>query len=199
MTPVISINAGIHAAKSCLMIYLTVGKIPAHRKLRRAGKTRTDQQEEKMYWKKFLPLAILVVMMAGSIVGCSSTAETSVVTPTTSAEPTTPANPGAPPGFSGSDNMTPPQGGAPGDRQAMPSIDYAAAAQKLGVTEQQLKDALGETTQGLPDFAVAAQTLGVSEETLREALGFTAMQQPPDRTSLPDGSQPQPPDVTSNP
>ena len=56
--------------------------------------------------------------------------------------------------------------------------DFAAAATKLGVTEQQLKDALGvpdEITPGQrpprPDFAAAATKLGVTEQQLKDALG----------------------------
>ncbi len=37
--------------------------------------------------------------------------------------------------------------------------DFAAAATKLGLTEQQIKDALGKPPQ--PDFAAAATKLGV--------------------------------------
>ena len=55
--------------------------------------------------------------------------------------------------------------------------DLAAAAEKLGITEQQLKDALGRPPQ--PDFAAAASKLGTSEEELKEALGVPA--NPPER------------------
>ncbi|MEH1876539.1 MAG: hypothetical protein V7K78_05710, partial [Nostoc sp.] len=62
-----------------------------------------------------------------------------------------------------------------------PRPDFAAAAAKLGVTEAQLKDALGIPTnfpnQGdrnqrpaRPDFAAAAAKLGVSEAQLKDAL-----------------------------
>lgn len=67
-----------------------------------------------------------------------------------------------------STSAQPPQG----ERVPMPSMDFTAAAAKLGLTEQQLRDALGSDTQKPPDFATAAAKLGVTEEALREALGF---------------------------
>ncbi len=58
--------------------------------------------------------------------------------------------------------------------------DFATAAQKLGVSEAQLRDALGITGNSQPkpgqrppnrDWAAAALKLGVSEQQLTEALG----------------------------
>lgn len=65
------------------------------------------------------------------------------------------------------------------ERPQMPEIDYAAAAAKLGVTEQQLQDALATESQRPPDLSTAAAALGVTEEALRDALGFPAGNQPP--------------------
>ncbi|MBD2298992.1 hypothetical protein [Nostoc sp. FACHB-190] len=72
----------------------------------------------------------------------------------------------------------------PPEGQRPPRPDFAAAAQKLGVSEQKLKEALGvpanPPSQGQgqrpprPDFAAAAQKLGVSEQKLKEALGVPA-------------------------
>jgi hypothetical protein len=146
-----------------------------------------------------LKKAILAVAVTGivalSVAGCGSNTETTTAaqqfTPTI-----TPTAPGiqTPPSTNGvrlapsADNGTmpaPPQGGVQGQRPAMPEIDYAAAAAKLGVTEEQLKAALGELEQGPFDIAAAAEKLGVTGDTLREALG------------LPSGGQPQggpPPD-----
>ncbi len=59
-----------------------------------------------------------------------------------------------------------------GNRPSAPAIDWVAAAAKLGVTEQQLRDALANPGQGPPDFAAAAEKLGVSEQELREVLNF---------------------------
>jgi hypothetical protein len=65
-----------------------------------------------------------------------------------------------------------------------PRPDFAAAAQKLGVSEANLKAALGvpanppttPPTQGQrpprPDFKAAAAKLGVTEEQLVNALGI---------------------------
>ena len=66
----------------------------------------------------------------------------------------------------------PPEGFTPGERPPAPAMDLAVAAEKLGVTEQQLSDALGNMQQGFPDLATAAGILGVSEDTLHEALGM---------------------------
>ncbi len=46
--------------------------------------------------------------------------------------------------------------------------DLAAAAETLGVSEQELQDALGGPP---PDFAAAAETLGISEEEIQAAMG----------------------------
>lgn len=74
------------------------------------------------------------------------------------------------------DGNAPPQDGTdrptqPG--QDRPMIDMAAAADQLGVTEETLIDALGDTSQGPPDFAAAATTLGITETELMDALGIT--------------------------
>jgi hypothetical protein len=56
-----------------------------------------------------------------------------------------------------------------------PQMDLVSAASKLGVTEQQLSDALsiGNATQGhRGNFTDAAQKLGVTEQQLRDALGM---------------------------
>ncbi|NBO16227.1 MAG: YHYH protein [Actinobacteria bacterium] len=52
----------------------------------------------------------------------------------------------------------------------MPMPDLAAAAKKLGVTEEVLKAAFGTNMQ--PDIAAAAKKLGVTEAVLLEALGI---------------------------
>ncbi len=48
--------------------------------------------------------------------------------------------------------------------------DLAAAAQRLGITEQALRNALGP--QQPPDIDAAAQRLGISPQALRDALGM---------------------------
>jgi hypothetical protein len=67
-----------------------------------------------------------------------------------------------------------------GQQKPHPRIDFAAAAAKLGISEAQLKQALGvpETppTNGerppRPDFKAAATKLGITEQKLIEALGI---------------------------
>jgi hypothetical protein len=54
----------------------------------------------------------------------------------------------------------------------MPMPDTAAAAKKLGITEDALKAAFGTTMP--PDIAAAAKKLGVTEAVLLDALGITA-------------------------
>lgn len=72
---------------------------------------------------------------------------------------------------------------APDGQRKRPRIDFAAAATKLGVTEAQLKDALGvpanppnPSERGArpprPDFKAAAAKLGVTEQQLIDALGI---------------------------
>ena len=61
----------------------------------------------------------------------------------------------------------PPMGGG-----GMPMPDTAAAAKKLGITEDALKTAFGTTMP--PDIAAAAKKLGITEAVLRDAIGITA-------------------------
>ena len=42
------------------------------------------------------------------------------------------------------------------------------------VSENELKEALGDPEQGPPDLAAAAETLAITEEALIEALGIPA-------------------------
>lgn len=97
--------------------------------------------------------------------------------------------------------------GAPDDRAPGQQIDLVTAAEKLGVTEESLRSALGmnnmaqvtpgvETTPGANpsgepkkmDLAAAAKTLGVTEDALREALGMNNM---PSGEPQRDGNGPQ--------
>ena len=132
-----------------------------------------------MDWKKSLFTVTILGMAVSTMAGCSGTTETAPATsptpaatsPIAGARPTPPTDNGTMP--------APPQG-LPGERTSAPALDYATAAAKLGVTEQQLRDALAEVTQGPPDFAAAAQQLGITEQALTEALG------------MPDGAPPTP-------
>lgn len=64
----------------------------------------------------------------------------------------------------------PPEDGEGGGRggQGGGRPDFAAAAEQLGVNEQALQEALGDSP---PDFAAAAEILGVTEEALQDAIG----------------------------
>jgi len=61
-------------------------------------------------------------------------------------------------------------GGQNGGQRFQPN--FTAAAQQLGVTEQQLRDALNTTSQGRRNLTAAAQQLGVTSQQLADALGF---------------------------
>lgn len=56
-------------------------------------------------------------------------------------------------------------GGGPGGQRP----DFALAAEQLGITEQELQDALGQP----PNFEAAAEQLGVTLEALQNALGMS--------------------------
>lgn len=75
-------------------------------------------------------------------------------------------------------------GGQDGQRSGDGRPDLAAAAELLGITEEELKNALGEPGQGPPDLEAAAELLGITVEELAEALGIPADGQPPE-----DGGQ----------
>lgn len=49
--------------------------------------------------------------------------------------------------------------------------DFAAVAAALGVTEDALRDAMGEPGEAQPNFAAIAETLGAAEVDLMNALG----------------------------
>ena len=125
-----------------------------------------------MKWKKSLLVVVLAGVTVLAMMGCGQTEETTPGTteqPAPASEDTMPAPPegGVPEGM-----PAPPEGVAPGERPSAPAMDLAAAAAKLGITEQQLSEALGDMEQGPADLAAAAAKLGVSEDSLREALGF---------------------------
>ncbi len=57
-----------------------------------------------------------------------------------------------------------------------PNIDYNSAAEKLGVSAQDLQAALEIKQGSRPDFSSAAEEPGISEEELRAALDFRNQQ-----------------------
>ncbi len=124
-----------------------------------------------MNWNK----SFLVILLAGitvfAMVGCSSSKgeeSAPAMEQTTPSPSSTNGTALLPPGGT---RPLPPEGSV-SDNMSRPMMDFAAAAAKLGVTEQQLREALGSQLQGPTDLAKAAEKLGVSEKSLREALGF---------------------------
>lgn len=88
-----------------------------------------------------------------------------------------------------------PISGDPGQR---PQIDYAAAAEKLNITEKVLKEALGVTddsdTASGPakiDLTTAAKKLNITVEELKTALGVGAGPQGNPPSGTPSGTPPQ--------
>jgi hypothetical protein len=121
-------------------------------------------------WKHSLSAITLVTAVVCSLAGCG---ETAVSTATQSTDITTSVASSVGDGTA-TTILLPSQG----ERPSPPTLDYAAAATKLGVTEQRLRDALLSNNQSPPGFSAAAATLGVTEEFLREALGFQLGYQP---------------------
>jgi len=142
-----------------------------------------------MNWKKSIIVAAMVGLTLFSVAGCTAagTAESPTTASTTAAmqssteferhQPFT--GDGPIPDFS--DNMTRP--GGPGGQFGISRIDWAAAAENLGITEDDLKAAFGDITQGIPDFAAIAEKLGVTEDGLKAALSL------PDNMVSPGDSQ----------
>ncbi len=130
-----------------------------------------------MNWKKTLCVAILTGAALSAMTGCGITVVKTTATEQTpsAAQPNTaPARETPLSGASVNGTMPqPPSGNITGERPAAPTMDLAAAATKLGITETRLSEALGDTQQGFPDLAAAATKLGVSEDALRQALGFS--------------------------
>lgn len=81
--------------------------------------------------------------------------------------------------------------GTPGTPGQRPRLDIKGAAAKLGITEEQLVNALGIPPRPpRPDFAAAAQKLGVSEADLKAALGVPT--NPPSTPPTPGQRPPRP-------
>jgi hypothetical protein len=202
VTHVILIGSGNHNEKPRLMITDTVPWFPTCYKLKMNSRGIMSYAERRrmMDWKK----AIFVVMLGGMIVfsvaGCGQVEEAAPATeqPAPAVEQATPTPDGttalptdegtvpAPPEGGPTGNMT-------GERPPAPVMDLATAAEKLGVTEEQLSEALGDLQPGFSDLAAAAEKLGVSEDSLREALGFpegVPVGGPPQGGFPPGGSPP---------
>ena len=107
--------------------------------------------------------------------------------------------PGGQPGSTGASNPRDRPGGQPGRSSGRPGSgrhpDLAAAARRLGIREQALRNALGPPP---PDLAAAARRLGIREQALRNALGVPGNSQrpgsgqsPPDRAGQLNQNRPE--------
>jgi hypothetical protein len=116
-----------------------------------------------------LAVALLAAMLiAGCSGGDESVQETQAVEP---ADTENVEGQAAPPAEEAPANA--PGQGEPGERGfGFGQLDLAAAAEQLGVTEEQLSAALGDLSQGMPDLEAAAAQLGVTVEELSAVLGF---------------------------
>lgn len=130
----------------------------------------------------FLLFAVSLVALCMFTCGC--TAQEGSPSGDTAASSDQNFNPGDMP--EGDGNMTPPEGGGPGGRGG--GMDLAAAAEALGVTEDELTAALGTGEEGgRMDLESAASQLGVTVEELQEALGFGEMPE----GEMPEGERPE--------
>jgi hypothetical protein len=185
-----------HRGAVFLVISGTVASFPVRVKLEMNNATLAERKERKeMDWKKSLGAVVLAGLTAFSLAGCGNNNEvtaSATESPSSTIEQpapptgniTMPAPPqGMVPGGMPSDNGTmpaPPEGMGPGERPPAPTLDLAAAAAVLGVTEEALTAALGDTAGGPVDMQAAAEKLGVTVDALREALGMPEGALPPD-------------------
>jgi hypothetical protein len=139
-------------------------------------KTLTSKEEEVMKKTDCIVLIISLVLAAGIMTaGCVQSADNTQDQQSGNTVPSVqePGQPGETAGQAGSysgqyRNRTMGNG-------TRPQLDLAAAASKLGITEQQLSDAMGivNATQGHRwNLTDTAQNLGVTEQQLRDALGI---------------------------
>jgi|GEM_PF-1349409 len=110
--------------------------------------------------KKVLKIVVLLSLLALTMAGCSQ-AESAAVEEVEEAAPAEASAEAPADDAAEADEMA-----APEDMGEEP--DLAAAAEKLGITEDELTDALGDPP---PDLDAAAEALGISKEDLVNALG----------------------------
>ena len=91
-----------------------------------------------MNWKRLTFAVMLLSVTVFGMAGCGNTEETeSVVGDSSTDEEATPM---------------PPEGGMPGGRGMYRDMDLAAAAEALGITEEELSEAMGDMQQGWWDI-----------------------------------------------
>jgi hypothetical protein len=142
-----------------------------------------------MNWKKSLCVAILTGAALAAMAGCGQV-ETTIPATVQTTSVTQQSTAVAVQTQSATKQGTAPTGQMPpsgvsinGTMPAAPTMDLAAAAAKLGITQVQLSAALGNTQSGFPDLASAATKLGITEDALRQALGFS------NNGTMPGGTQ----------
>jgi len=129
-------------------------------------------------------LAAAILVAGIFIAGCTQDAGSSSVTPVTSQQYSSSGTANSQPagnGGSQSGSYAGNRSGTGGNRQfsgqslLSNETRLSAAATRLGVQEQDLKNALTATTNatsGRPDLTAASQQLGVTPQQLMDALGF---------------------------
>jgi len=117
--------------------------------------------------EKWLFILIPIAIASLALTACGNSSSTTQTTAATTLTATTPVVSTQPPPTPPADRQ------APTDRTP-PTMDWVSAAQKLGITEEQLQQAFEGTEKKMPDMTTIASTLGVTEEALRGALGIPA-------------------------
>ncbi|WP_067048894.1 hypothetical protein [Methanofollis ethanolicus] len=129
-------------------------------------------EKKKAYQRVIFALVLAGVVVCTLIGGCTTVDDT-----------------GGDQGVSAAGTPGIPEGATP--RNGMPGgPDLASAAATLGVTEEELQEALGTGEGGRIDFEAAASRLGVTVEDLREALGNPQGGGTPPNGTAPDGTPP---------
>jgi len=132
--------------------------------------------------KVFLLIAVAMALFCILSSGCTSTTTEEV-----KADNTVQDQQSSPENMPTSGNMTAPDGAA-GGPAGQGGMDLTAAAAALGITEEQLSEALGSGEDGPADLESAAAALGITLEELQEALGMTGDM--PEGGSMPEGGMP---------
>jgi hypothetical protein len=123
-------------------------------------------EKKRTYQGVIFSLALAGVVVCALVCGCTSVDQGASATGTPEITESAPSGSEMP--------QKPPGNGTPG------GPDLASAAATLGVTEEELQNALGNGGEGM-DLEAAASRLGVTVKELQEALG-----NPPER-QMPQG------------
>lgn len=113
----------------------------------------------KLIKSKMVIACILTVTLLLGVTGCYQVQEPVATDSEVSAETEAPADATEP------DNS----------ESEAPELDFEKAAAELGVTEQEIMNAMGDPNDGPPDIAAVAEALNTTEEILSELLGIGEM------------------------